>query len=184
MDEHTPLSHQARETDKASESVGETPGDNKVGGESVASSKSDVKYPPTLASAPLSPSEERTWAMIAHLSILANLVTGFLGPVCALVIYFMYKDRSRYIAYHSIQSFMFQLIAWIGGGAIVTVTWIITGLLSVIIIGICLIPLAIIISIIPIAVIVYGVIGGIQCNQGKDFKYWLIGDWMRSVLTN
>ena len=34
--------------------------------------------PPVLA--PLTPSEEHTWAMLAHMSVLLNLVTGFLGP--------------------------------------------------------------------------------------------------------
>ena len=32
-------------------------------------------------------SNEKTWATIAHLSVLVNLFTGFLGPVIALVIY-------------------------------------------------------------------------------------------------
>ena len=30
---------------------------------------------------PLSPSDERMWAMVSHLSILVNLASGFLGPV-------------------------------------------------------------------------------------------------------
>jgi hypothetical protein len=64
---------------------------------------------------PLSPSDERTWAMLAHLSVLANLITGVLGPIAALVIYLVFKDRSRYVAYQSMQSFLFQLIWWVGG---------------------------------------------------------------------
>ncbi|MGQ9834083.1 MAG: hypothetical protein ACUVRJ_09870 [Candidatus Villigracilaceae bacterium] len=43
-------------------------------------------YIPPTPPAPLSPSDERTWAMLSHLSVLANLVTGFLGPVIALII--------------------------------------------------------------------------------------------------
>jgi uncharacterized Tic20 family protein len=35
---------------------------------------------------PLTPSEEHTWAMIAHLSILLNLVTGLLGLVGAFIV--------------------------------------------------------------------------------------------------
>jgi len=52
----------------------------------------------------LSTSEENTLAMIAHLAILLNLVTGVLGLVVALVIYLAYKDRSRYVAYQSLQA--------------------------------------------------------------------------------
>jgi uncharacterized Tic20 family protein len=133
--------------------------------------------------APLTPSEERSWAMLAHLSILLNLVTGLLGPVGALIIYLVYKDRSRYVAYHSLQSFIFQLIAWVGGGILTAVAWTITGVLSAILVGLLCIPIALVISLIPLGAIVYGIIGGIQCNEGQDFRYWLVGDWVRDTLT-
>jgi uncharacterized Tic20 family protein len=137
--------------------------------------------PPALG--PLTPSEERTWAMLAHLSILLNLVTGLLGPVGALIIYLVYKDRSRYVAYHSLQSLIFQLIAWVGGGILTGIAWTITGLLSAILVGLLCIPIALVISLIPLGALIYGIIGGIQCNQGQDFRYWLVGDWMRETLT-
>jgi uncharacterized Tic20 family protein len=120
--------------------------------------------------------------MLAHLSILANLVTGLLGPVAALVIYLVYKDRSRYVAYQSMQSLVFQLIWWIGGGVIVAIAWTVTGVLSAVLIGLFCLPLACILSFIPLGALVYGVIGAIQCSQGSDFKYWLIGDWVRGTL--
>jgi hypothetical protein len=132
---------------------------------------------------PLSPADERTWSMLAHLSILLNLVTGFLGPVAALIIYMVYKDRSRYVAYQSLQSLLMQLIGWLGGGIIAGVFWAFTGVLSAVIIGICLIPFAIIISFIPLAAVIYGIVGAMQCNQGQDFRYWLIGDWVRNTYT-
>ena len=121
--------------------------------------------------------------MLAHLSILLNLVTGLLGPVGALIIYLVYKDRSRYVAYHSLQSLIFQLIAWVGGGILTAVAWTITGVLSAILVGLLCIPIALVISLIPLGAIVYGIIGGIQCNQGQDFRYWLVGDWVRETLT-
>jgi uncharacterized Tic20 family protein len=133
--------------------------------------------------APLTPSEERSWAMLAHLSILLNLVTGLLGPVGALIIYLVYKDRSRYVAYHSLQSLIFQLIAWVGGGILTAIAWTITGVLSAILVGLLCIPISLVISAIPLGAIIYGIIGGIQCNQGQDFRYWLVGDWMRDTLT-
>jgi len=127
---------------------------------------------------PLTESDERTWAMLAHLSVLLNLVTGFLGVVAPLVIYLVYKDRSRYVAFHSMQAFVFQLVWWVGGGALVGFAWVVTGLLSAILIGLLCIPVALIITALPLAALVYGVIGGIKCNQGEDFRYWLIGDWL------
>lgn len=128
-------------------------------------------------------SEERTWAMLAHLSILLNLVSGFLGPVAAFIIYLVYKDKSRYVAYQSLQAFVFQLIWWVGAGAFIAVMWVFVGLLSAVVIGLCLIPFAILISLVPLAALVYGVVGGIKANQGEDFRYWLIGDWLRGTLT-
>jgi uncharacterized protein len=142
--------------------------------------------PPAATPQPLSPSDERTWAMISHLSMLLNLVTGFLGPIAAILIYVVFKDRSRYVAYHSLQSFYFQLIWWAGIIGLVGAIWIMTILLSFIVIGIILIPFAIlvtaILSIIPVAALVYGVVGAIQTSQGQDFRYWLIGDWVRGTL--
>ena len=136
-----------------------------------------------MESTPLTPSEERTWAMLAHLSILLNLVTGLLGLVAALAIYLIYQNRSRYVAYHALQSLIFQLIAWLGGGALTGIVWVVTGTLSAILIGLLCIPFALVISAIPLASIVYGIVGGIQCSQGQDFRYWLVGDWVRGTLT-
>ena len=73
----------------------------------------------------MSPSDERTWAMLAHLSILANLITGALGPVIALIIYLVYKDQSRYVADQALQAFLFQLIWWVGEAP-----WLVLPLLS------------------------------------------------------
>jgi uncharacterized Tic20 family protein len=132
---------------------------------------------------PLSPSDERTWAMLAHLSVLLNLVSGFLGIIAALLIYLVYKNRSKYVAYQSMQAFIFQLIWWFGGGILTGLVWVVTGVLSAVIVGLVLIPLACVISLIPLASLIYGVIGAVQCNNGQDFRYWLIGDWVRAELT-
>ncbi|MBI4314334.1 MAG: DUF4870 domain-containing protein, partial [Chloroflexi bacterium] len=68
--------------------------------------------------APLSQSDERTWAMLAHLCVLLNVVTGFLGVLGSLLIYLICKDRSRYVAYQSLQAVVFQLVWWVGGGVV------------------------------------------------------------------
>ncbi len=138
---------------------------------------------PTPALVPaLSPQDERTWAMLAHLSILLNLISGFLGVVAALVIYLVYKDRSRYVAYQAMQAFLFQLVAWVGGGLIAGLAWTFVGILSAVVIGVCLIPFAVLISLIPLGAIIYGIIAGVKCNEGEDFRYWLVGDWTESIV--
>ena len=136
---------------------------------------------------PMTASEERTWSMLAHLSVLLNLVTGFAGPIGALIIYLIYKDRSRLVAYHALQSMIFQLIWWYGGGLLIGAMWAVVGVLSAILIGIVLIPFAVIFTLIllilPLGALIYGVVGAIEVNQGHDFKYWLVGDWVRGTLT-
>ena len=135
---------------------------------------------------PLSPSDERTWAMLAHLSVLLNLVTGFLGVAAALIIYLIYRDRSRYVAYQAMQAFMFQLVFWAGGGLLFGAMWAVVGALSAVLIGILLIPIALLLTFVfllmPLAALVYGIIGAIGTSNGEDFRYWLIGDWALNLM--
>ncbi len=57
-------------------------------------------------------SEERTFAMLAHVAV---LILPILGP---LVIWLVKKDSSRFVAYHAVQAMIFQVIAWVIGGAL------------------------------------------------------------------
>lgn len=130
----------------------------------------------------LTADEERTWAVLAHLSAALNLFTGFLGLVAALVIYLVYKDRSRFVAFHAMQSLVMQSVLWLGGGILAAVFGVITGLLSVVLIGLCLVPFAIMLGLLPLASLVYGVVGAIQVGQGSDFRYYKMGDWAESLM--
>jgi uncharacterized Tic20 family protein len=132
---------------------------------------------------PLTLAEEKQWAMIAHFSILTNLLSGFLGPIVPFVIYLVYKDRSRYVAYQSFQAFIFQMVWWVGGLTLAGIAWTVTSVLSAFIVGLICIPFACIFSLMPLVSLGYGVYAGVQTNQGQDFKYWLIGDWVRGTLT-
>ncbi len=131
---------------------------------------------------PVSLSEERTWAMLAHLSILLNMVTGFLGMVAAIIIYFVYKDRSRFVAYHAMQSFIFQAITWLGVGLVASTLIAFGSALAFLIIPLlCLFTGLLLLLLIP-ASLVYGIIGGVKVNNGEDFRYWQVGDWVRNIL--
>jgi uncharacterized Tic20 family protein len=131
---------------------------------------------------PLSPNEERTWAMIAHLSVLLNMITGFLGGIAAIIIYFVYKDRSRLVAYHAMQSFIFQSITWVGAGLLGGLFIGLGSAFAILIIPLlCLIPGFLFLLAMPVSLI-YGVIGGVKVNNGEDFRYWQIGDWVRDIL--
>lgn len=138
--------------------------------------------PPASGRTPLTDSEERTWSLIAHLSILANLITGFLGPIIALIIYLVFRERSRYVAYQAFQAFLFQLIFWVGAGALIGVVWALTGILMAVLVGFCLIPIACAITLVPLFALGYGVAAAIQTGQGEDFQYWLVGQWTRDLI--
>lgn len=140
--------------------------------------------PPTPPTPPVTTEEEHTWAVIAHLSIFLNLVTGFLGLLPPLIIYYIYRDRSKYIAYQSLQALVFQLVFWVGGGLIAGAFWFLTGLTSLILVGLCCIPIALLISLIPVGAYVYAILAAIDTSKGADFKYWMVGDWLRDTYTN
>ena len=148
----------------------------------LESSEAPDASPASPPAQPVLESEARTWAMLAHLSVLLNLFSGFLGGVAAIVIYFIYKDRSRFVAYHAMQSFIFQSITWIGAGVIGGIFIAIGSTFGFLIIPLlCLIPGILILLLAPASAI-YGLIGGVQVNNGEDFRYWQVGDWVRDIL--
>ena len=112
----------------------------------------------------MSAQDERTWFVLAHLSMFLNLVTGFLGPVAALIIYLVYKDRSPRVAFHALQSMWYQ-IGWL---VILAVGWILTTLLLVVLIGFLLIPVMIVVSVLPF---VHAGYAAYKVSQGDDYRY-------------
>src|SRR3712207_8084592 len=91
------------------------------------------------------PRDENTWSVLAHLSVFLNLFTGFLGPVAALVIWLMYKDRSPKVSFHALQSLWYQ-VAWV---VILAVGWTITTFLMIVLVGFLLVPVMIVASLVP-----------------------------------
>ena len=130
----------------------------------------------------LSDHEARTWSMLAHLSVLLNLISGWFGMLAALIIYLVYKDRSRLVAYHAMQSLIFQAITWIGAGILSGILISFGSALSFLVIPLlCLIP-GFLILLLPPASLIYGIIGAVKVNNGEDFRYWQVGDWVRGIL--
>ena|GEM_PF-4475028 len=96
-------------------------------------------------------SSQHTWSVLAHLSVFVNLLTGFLGPVVALIIWFVYRDRSERVSFHALQSALYQL----GWAVILAVGRTITALLTVIIVGLVLIPVMLVLSVVPFVHMAY-----------------------------
>jgi uncharacterized Tic20 family protein len=128
--------------------------------------------------------EEQNWAMLAHLSILLNLATGFLGGIAALIIYLIYKERSHYIAYHAMQSFLFQSITWIGASLVGSTLIAIGGTFWFLILPLILVLIGLIILLLVPASLIYGIIGAVDVSNGRDFRYWQVGSWVRHILEN
>jgi uncharacterized Tic20 family protein len=118
----------------------------------------------------MSAQDERTWSVIAHLSVLVALVG--LMPFGALLVWLLYKDRSERVRFHSLQALWYQ-IAWIG---IFIVYALITVVLSIVTLGIAafiLVPLAFVLGIVPL---VHGCYAAYQVSQGVEYRYPFIAD--------
>jgi uncharacterized Tic20 family protein len=98
-----------------------------------------------------------------------NLFTGFLGPVAALVIWLVYRDRSQKVAFHALQSMWCQ-IGWL---VILAVGWTVTGLLTMILIGLLLMPVMAIVSVAPF---VHAGYAAYKVSQGDEYRYPFAAD--------
>jgi len=117
----------------------------------------------------MSAQDEKTWSVLSHLSMFLNLFTGLLGPVAALLIWLVYKDRSQKVAFHALQSMWYQ-IGWL---VILAVGWTITAFLTIVLIGILLIPVMIVATVVPFVHMGYA---AYTVNQGVDYRYPLVAD--------
>jgi uncharacterized protein len=88
---------------------------------------------------------ERTWSALAHLSTFLNLVTGFLGPVAAFVIWLVYKDDSPTVARHALRSVFYQ-VAWLSA---IFIGWTVTFALMAILVGFLLVPVMAVVTLAP-----------------------------------
>jgi uncharacterized Tic20 family protein len=119
---------------------------------------------PLTGPAPLSPADERTWSIAAHLSpFLASLVgLPFLGP---LVIYLVFRDRGPFVRHHAAQALNFQIIVAIGLLISIPLMFVLVGIFTAIVIG--------------IAAVVFQIIAAVEANNGKWYRYPLTPDWVK-----
>jgi uncharacterized protein len=117
--------------------------------------------------------DDRTLSVLAHLSMFLNLVTGFLGPVAALVIWLVYRDRSSNVAFQALQSMWYQ-VAWI---VVLFVGWSVTGLLMLVLIGFLLVPVMALISLVPF---VHSAYAAYRVSKDGYYRYPLIADMIEA----
>ncbi|HID05868.1 MAG TPA: DUF4870 domain-containing protein [Armatimonadetes bacterium] len=103
------------------------------------------------------------------------MVGYFVGAgqyIVPLVVYLVYKDKSKFVAFHALQSLFFQL-------ALLVIYTILVILALTVILACLSVPVGIIIS---IGALVYVIYAGIQAYNGQLFEYWLVGKWARDCV--
>jgi uncharacterized Tic20 family protein len=126
--------------------------------------------PPPYWNAPvvaLSPQEERTWAMLAHISsIIAGFVLGlsFLGP---LIVMLTQGTKSAFVRRHAVESLNFQLTVLI----ITAVGTVLSIVLLIVTLGLGLLVLIPVAAAALIAALVFTVMGAVKANNGEDYRY-------------
>ena len=116
---------------------------------------------------PMSAQDERTWSIIAHLSVLAGLVG--LIPFGALIVWLVYKDRSPRVRFHAAQAFWYQ-VAWV---VILLAYTLISVVLALVVIGIFMLFLLPLIVLVPL---VHGCYAAYKVSQGVEYRYPFIAD--------
>ncbi len=115
-------------------------------------------------------SEERMWAILAHLSILLSVISGgLLGPAAAFAIWLIKKEQSPYVGKQALQSLIYQIAVVV----LSLLMWVAIAVLSALVVGVCCIPIGIVID---LAAIGYACYAAYVCSLGQEFKYPLIGD--------
>jgi uncharacterized Tic20 family protein len=125
--------------------------------------------------------DEKLWGMLAHLLVFIGYVgvpfATLVGPAIA---YFVQKDKSKYVRFHALQSFVFQLILFAVCAVLAVPFYIlvfVTGGLAALIIW----PLF---GLTWLFFVIYVIYMGIKANHGEMIMYVLVGPWVhRKVYT-
>ncbi|WP_082092094.1 DUF4870 domain-containing protein [Demequina pelophila] len=107
--------------------------------------------PPPSGGVPLSPSDERLYATLAHAGI---ILFGFIPP---LIFWLVGKDRSRFVDDQGKEALNFSILISIG--------YFVAGLLSFVLIGLLLFP------IIGILALVFCIMAAMAANRGEYYRY-------------
>ncbi|MFC7430158.1 MULTISPECIES: DUF4870 domain-containing protein [unclassified Agrococcus] len=117
------------------------------------------QYP---AGAPMSPQDEKQWAMLGHLGGIAWVLSlGWLGP---LIVFLMYKDRSAFVRQESKEALNFQLfmtILFVGLVLVGSITSFI--LIGFVFLAVCWVP--------PLLGLIFAIVGAVRVNAGGSYRY-------------
>ena len=109
---------------------------------------------------PMSPGDERTWAVLAHIG-------GMIVPFAWLIIYLVYKDRSAFVRQHACEASNFHLSVLIYEAAAVVVSIV----LAVVTLGLGLILIIPVLIGGAIFVLVQVILAAVAAGQGRPYRY-------------
>lgn len=145
--------------------------------------------------------DERLWAAVAHASAWITVFGGIvsigaiipLSIFIPLAIYFFFRKKSDYIAFHALQAFTLQLLGTVGAGLLLAVggvVWsvgMVVALIAVLaLVGFILVPLWFLVGLaglavvvlLPVAMVLFGTVGAIETYRGRDYRYPFISRWI------
>lgn len=174
------------------------------------------RLPPTGYTAPPKPkrmldpvevdANEKKWATLAHTSTLLTALLGLpsggllvlVTMLVPLMIYFAFRKRSDYVAFHALQAFTIQLVGTIGFLAVITVGTIVAfvlllisiPLLLVFLLGLVLAILTVIAWVLlmaislamPLGMIIYSVIAMYETWHGRNYRIPYIARWVEGQM--
>jgi uncharacterized protein len=114
------------------------------------------QVPPPAGQAPLSPDQERLWAMLAHLLsfVAAYLFLGFVAPLIVLLVF---GPRSAFVRANAVESLNFNL------------SWLLYGIIAVIL-AFVLIGF-VILAVLGLAYLVLVIVASFKANNGEVYRY-------------
>jgi uncharacterized Tic20 family protein len=145
--------------------------------------------------------DDLTMAALAHASILITFLIGvgsgglgaILGVLIPLAIWYNYRDKSTYTANQALHATAYQvacvlivLAFTVVGSILVVVGWTVSGALAAVLIGLCLMPFALLVTLLlvagvlllPVVQLVYGLYAAYETYNGRDFRYRWVSDWI------
>lgn len=105
------------------------------------------------APAPLRPDEERTWAILAHLG---GVLISFVAP---LIVWLLFRERSRYVDAEGKEALNFQItlaIAYVASWILAGVTFGVLGFLP---------------FLVWVVSVIFGILAAVECNKGLPYRY-------------
>ena len=149
--------------------------------------------------------DERTMAALAHASVVLTFVValgtgglgGLVGILVPLLIWLSYREKSAYVSFQALQATVFQIVSIlvmvilvVASIILIVVGWTVSGALTAVLIGLCLMPFALLITVIlallvlilPLAQLGYGLYAAYETYQGRDVRYWLVGETLEREL--